>query len=224
MITSLPCERLLLGVSGSIHAVHLPQYLTQLRREFAQEIRVIMTDTATRMISPSVVRTYVEEPVFTDLMGTDALPSPHIRLTRWAQLFAILPATAGILAKAAHGIADDLLSTAILASPRPVVFGPAMNPSMWEKSAVQRNVERLRKDGHYLLPMQEITSVTTGEFDTGLGPVPETALTHLWHVWMRRMRDEYWEEAVATPAATPAAAKNLPLLTAGRAPDSSATE
>ncbi|MCF3102241.1 Mersacidin decarboxylase [Streptomyces roseoverticillatus] len=224
MITSLPCERLLLGVSGSIHAVHLPQYLVRLRREFAQEIRVIMTHTATRMISPSVVRTYLEEPVFTDLMGTDALPSPHIRLTRWAQLFVVLPATAGIMGKAAHGIADDLLSTAIVASPHPVVFAPGMNPSMWRKPAVQRNVDQLRADGHYLVPVEELTSVTTGEFDTGLGPVPETVLTHMWHVLMRRMRDDYWEEAVATPAATPAAVKSLPLLTAGRPPASAATE
>ncbi|MGK5734138.1 hypothetical protein, partial [Streptomyces sp. URMC 124] len=87
-----------------------------------------------------------------------------------------------------------------------------------------RNVEQLRKDGHYLLPMQEITSVTTGEFGTGLGPVPETALTHLWHVLMRRMRAEYWEAAVATPAATPAAVKSLPLLPADRAPAPAATE
>lgn len=235
MLTPLPCERLLLGVTGSIHVVNLPQYLAQFRRTFARSIRVVMTGTTARMLPPHLVRTYIDEPVFTDLMGTDTLPSPHMRLTRWAQLFVVLPATADILGKAAHGIADDLLSTAILASPRPVVFAPAMNPAMWDSPAVRRNVAQLAADGHHMLPMRPITSVTTGEFDTGLGPTPESVMPHLWHLLMRQLKNDYWAEATATPPATPAEIKQstnsqgakalplLPLLTADAADAPSAS-
>ncbi|WP_406470380.1 flavoprotein [Streptomyces sp. NBC_01615] len=133
----------------------------------------------------------------------------------------LLPTTADILGKAAHSIADDLLSTAILASPRPVVFAPAMNPAMWDSPAVRRNVAQLAADGHHMLPMRPITSVTTGEFDTGLGPTPESVMPHLWHMLMRQLKNDYWAEATATPPAAPAeikqstnsqGAKALPLL------------
>lgn len=73
---------------------------------------------------------------------------PHIQLSRWADLFIIVPATANIVGKAANGIADDLLSTTILASPKPVIFVPVMNPAMWKNNAFQRNIQLLEHDGH----------------------------------------------------------------------------
>jgi phosphopantothenoylcysteine decarboxylase/phosphopantothenate--cysteine ligase len=212
MYSSLPCERLLVGVSGSIHATHLIDYLVRFRRQFAREVRVIMTPTATQMIAPSAVELAVDAPVVTDLWGAADVRSPHIRLTRWAELFVVVPATANIIGKAANGIADDLLSTAILASADPVVFAPAMNPTMWASAAVKRNVATLRTDGHYVVEPGEGRSLTTGDLDAGLVPTPVTLLPHLWHVRMRRLRAAYWTEATATAPRTPAVARALPVI------------
>lgn len=203
MYSSLPCERLLVGISGSVHAVHLPEYLLRFKREFATEVRVIMTESATTMVNPRLVEVYSDSEVVCDIWGTTTLKSPHIRLTRWADLFVVVPATANIIGKAANGIADDLLSTAILASPRPVVFAPSMNPTMYETPAMKRNLATLGQDGHYVVYPDEVTSVTTGEYDTGLGPNPDLVMKHLWHVHMRRVKEGYWDEATAAEPASP---------------------
>lgn len=216
MYSSLPCNRLLVGVSGSIHAAQLTDYLLRFRREFAAEIKVIMTATAAEMMPARTIEQVVGSPVQTDLWGNEQGRAPHIRLTAWAELFLVLPATANILGKAAGGIADDLLSTAIVASPQPVVFAPAMNRAMWRNKAVVRNVATLRADGHYLVDPVEGISVTSEQQDTGLMPTPRTLLPHLWHVQMRRIRAAYWAEATAEAPRTPASAKPLPLLQIGR--------
>jgi phosphopantothenoylcysteine decarboxylase / phosphopantothenate---cysteine ligase len=201
-----PCKRLLIGVAGSIHSVQLPQYLIILKKEFAGEIRVLMTSMATQMCSPKSIQVYVDHQIETSLWGSPELKAPHIRAVRWADLFLVLPATANIIGKAANGIADDLLSTAIVAAEKPVVFAPAMNPSMWDNPAVQRNLTRLRDDGHYVIPPRPIISVTTEQFEEGLGPTPETVMPHLWHVCMRQRRQKYWPAATAEHPRSPALA------------------
>jgi phosphopantothenoylcysteine synthetase/decarboxylase len=75
----------------------------------------------------------------------------HIELARWSEMFVILPATANVIGQAANGLATNLLTTTILASPRPVIFCPNVHPSMWNKAAVKRNVETLREDGHTVI-------------------------------------------------------------------------
>jgi phosphopantothenoylcysteine decarboxylase/phosphopantothenate--cysteine ligase len=210
--SSLPCSRLLIGVTGSLHATQIVDYLLRLRREFAAEIRVMMTRTAAEMVSPRVVELAAESPVVMDPWGGPGMPSPHIRLTSWAELFVILPATANILAKAVAGIADDLVSTAITSSPLPVVFAPAMNPAMWESPAARRNVATLRADGHYVIEPEAGVSLTTGKLDAGLVPTPGLVMPHLWHVQMRRLRQQIWQEATAKQAQTPAVTGKLPLV------------
>jgi 3-polyprenyl-4-hydroxybenzoate decarboxylase len=219
MYTSLPCNRLLVAVCGSIHAIQIVDYLVRFRAEFAAEIRVIMTATATAMVAPRVVEQIVESPVVTDLWGTAETKAPHLRLTSWAELFVVVPATANILGKAANGIADDLVSTAVLASRVPVVFAPAMNPVMWRSHAVQRNVRNLRADGHYVVEPGPGISLTSGQFDTGLTPTPATLLPHLWHVHLRRMRLAYWAEATAEAPRTPSATRLIPLTAVTRRPE-----
>lgn len=200
------CDKLLVGVTASIHSLQIHSYLMSFRESFAKEIKVIMTPSATRMVEPKTVELYTDDRVFVD--PWDRSPSvnraPHIQLTRWADLFAIVPATADILGKSANGIADDLLSTAILSSHKPVVFAPAMNPDMWNSKAVQRNLLTLKQDGHYIINPQEAVSVTSGEWDRGLTPDPETVLSHLQHVRMKELRGEYWDEATSTKPLTPA--------------------
>ncbi|MCU7723930.1 hypothetical protein ODJ79_09405 [Actinoplanes sp. KI2] len=215
-MADLPCKDLLIGASGSIHVTYLSQYLLLLRRQFAQRIRVIMTRTATAMVPPATLELYTDGPVYTDLWGTNDMPCPHLRLTRSADLFLVLPASANTLGKAAAGIADDLLSTAILASPTPVLFAPGMNSAMWNSGAVQRNVRQLRDDGHYVIPGEQIPEVGTGDFtETGPGPTVDQVMSHSWHVLMRRYKEDYWAEATSTPPAPPSGRNGLPLVSTG---------
>lgn len=201
---SRPCGNVLVGVSGAIHSIQLPEYLLRFKTELADSLKVIMTKAATQMIPPNVVELYTDDPIFVD--GWDrssSVRTPHIQLPRWADVFLILPASADIIGKAANGIADDLLSTAILASPRPIVFAPAMNPSMWQNAALQRNVARLRADGHSVLDPGIGTSVTSGTWDRGLGPAPERVISHLLQIRMARLRDAYWSEATREQPRSP---------------------
>lgn len=112
----------------------------------------------------------------------------------------IVPATANILGKAAHGIADDLLSATILGCPRPIIFAPAMNPVMWEKPAVQRNLETLRQDGHVVLRPSEGISVTTGRLDVGLVPSLDRVVAQCWS-WRVQQSDA--EDQAGTAAVGP---------------------
>jgi phosphopantothenoylcysteine synthetase/decarboxylase len=165
------CGTLLLGITGSIAAVSMPSYIVFLRRGLVERVRVIMTESATRIIPPATLRTYCGGVVFVDsFAGEDSLNVPHIELTREADLFVIMPATANILAKAAHGIADDLLSTAIVASPAPVVFVPSMNEQMWINPAVKRNVELVRAHGYHVL--DPVQGIEIADLQPTLGVMP----------------------------------------------------
>lgn len=206
-MSELPCKRLLLGVCGSIHAVHLPQYILELRTTFATEMKLICTESALSMMPAAALEVFASGQVYSDLWSPkhDGL-APHVALARWAELFAIVPATANSLGKIANGIADDLLTTTALAHEWPLVIAPAMNPAMWKQRSVQRNVEQLRADGHYVIDPTDVISVTGSELGSGLGPRPEEFMPHLWHVHLARLRECFWEEATAN---APASRANL---------------
>lgn len=201
---SRPCGNVLVGVCGSFHATQIPQYLVALRRQLTDSVTVMMTRQAATMIDPRVVGTLSSGPPVLDLWGTQDMPSPHIRLTGAADLFVVLPATANMLGKAANGVADDLVSTAIVAYPGSVVFAPSMNPRMWHNRTVQRNIAALRTDEHIVVSPQTITSVTTGRLDEGLGPTVDTLLPELWHVVMKTRQQRYFPTATAEQPRTPA--------------------
>jgi len=111
-----------------------------------------MTESAAQLVPVATMEAYCGGPVFVDSFeGKAERYVPHIQLTRDADVFVIMPATANIIAKAANGIADDLLSTAIIASPAPVVIVPSMNERMWFNKAVQRNVELALSHGYHVL-------------------------------------------------------------------------
>lgn len=201
-----PCERLLVGVAGSVHAIDIHRYLLLFRQALTREIKVVMTRAAIRMVNPRTVALYADDHVFHDLW--DRSPSvnkaPHIQLTRWADLFVVVPATADIVGKAANGIADDLLSTCIVSYPRTVVFAPVMNQAMRQSRAVHRNIARLREDGHYIVdPTVSGVAVGSGTWDEVECPTPETLLLHLRHVRMKELRAGYWDEATSEPPMTP---------------------
>lgn len=138
-----------MGISGSIAILSLPAYLASLRATLAKEVRVIMTPNAARLLPPSTVALLCDE-VFLD--GTSSQKRPgHMELARWSDMFVVLPASADVLGQIANGLAPNLLTTTVLASPRPVIFCPNLTDVMWSKEAVQRNVRTLQQDGHIVI-------------------------------------------------------------------------
>jgi phosphopantothenoylcysteine synthetase/decarboxylase len=176
----LPVERLLVGVCGAAAILSLPSYLVTLRAELAAQIRVIMTKAATSMLQPSTVA-LLSGGVFVDERPALEKKPGHVELAGWCELFVVVPATA-------NGLAPDLLTTTVLASPRPVVFCPNVNAVMWNKPAVQRNVETLRADGHVVIhpELAPAYEVDTGETrDTWVVPAPDRLVGLLQEVLRR---------------------------------------
>jgi len=140
-------ERVLLGVSGGIAAYKAAELVRRLRDAGAQ-VRVVMTDGAKRFITPLTLQALSGNPVRDSLWdeGAEAAMG-HIELARWATRVLVAPATADTLARLAHGHADDLLSTLVLATAAPVAVAPAMNQQMWAHPATQANVALLRGRG-----------------------------------------------------------------------------
>ena len=158
-------KRVALGVSGGIAAYKAAEVLRGLQRAGCV-VRVGMTKRACEFITPLTFRALSGAHVIVDDYAPDN-PDPiaHITFSQTVELFVIAPATANIIAKFANGIADDFLSTTYLASNAPVLVAPAMNTTMWNHPATQRNLERLRADG------ASIVEPDTGEMACGtVGP------------------------------------------------------
>lgn len=143
-------QKIVLAVTGSIAAYKSCELLRLLIKRGA-EVSVIMTEAAQRFVTPLSFQALGAKKVYTDDWGDSASPIPHIEATKDASLLLVAPATANILAKAAQGLADDLLSAAILAARCPVAYAPAMNTFMWHNQATQRNVTQLTQDGAIFL-------------------------------------------------------------------------
>jgi phosphopantothenoylcysteine decarboxylase/phosphopantothenate--cysteine ligase len=148
-------RQLIIGVTGGIAAYKTAALVSQLAQQGAQ-VRVVMTRSAERFVGPATFAALTGHPVYGDTFDERRCPlGAHIDLAEWGELLCVAPATANFLAKAAHGIADDLLSTLYLSCTRPVLVAPAMKCDMWEKAAVQRNVEQLQRDGVQLVGPEE---------------------------------------------------------------------
>jgi phosphopantothenoylcysteine decarboxylase/phosphopantothenate--cysteine ligase len=143
-------QKIVLGVTGSIAAYKSCELLRLLTKKGAL-VSVIMTESAQRFVTPLTFKALGAKDVITSDWEDPDHTIPHIDATRDAALFLIAPATANILAKAAQGIADDVMSAAILARRCPVAVAPAMNINMWQNPATQRNVAQLVKDGAIIL-------------------------------------------------------------------------
>src|SRR5215217_2021407 len=138
-----------LGVCGGIAAYKAIEVMRLLQKSGC-EVSVAMTRHATEFVRPLTFRALTERHVIVDDYDPEN-PDPiaHINFSQSIDLLLIVPATANILAKFANGIADDFLSSTYLASTAPVMIAPAMNVTMWNHPATQRNIERLKKDGVY---------------------------------------------------------------------------
>lgn len=140
-------KRIVLGVTGGIAAYKAAELVRLLGKQGA-DVQVAMTEGATHFVTPTTFQALSGKPVFTDQWDA-RMPNAmaHIDLSRQADLILVAPASANFLARTAHGLADDLLTTMALARDCPLLVAPAMNRQMWENPATQRNVAQLRADG-----------------------------------------------------------------------------
>lgn len=146
-MTDVRKKTVVLGVSGGIAAYKACEIVSRLKKA-GVEIHVIMTENATKLVAPLTFQTLSKNPVVTDTFAPPvSYEVEHIALAQKADVFVIAPATANILAKMAHGIADDMLSTTVLATRSPVLTAPAMNTAMWENQATRENVRILSERG-----------------------------------------------------------------------------
>ena len=144
-------ERILLIVGAGI-AAYKALELVRRGRDRGLAFRCVMTGGAREFVTPLSLATLSGDKVYTDLFSlTDEAEIGHIRLARDASLVVVAPATANLLARMANGHADDLATTVLLATDKPVLVAPAMNPFMWGHPATKRNVERLRADGVHVI-------------------------------------------------------------------------
>jgi phosphopantothenoylcysteine decarboxylase/phosphopantothenate--cysteine ligase len=148
-------RELVIGVTGGIAAYKTAALVSQLVQSGAG-VTVVMTPAGEKFVGRATFEALTGRPVQSEVFGVPEHPlGPHIDLAAQGELLCVAPATANILAKAAHGMANDLLSTLILAFDGPVLLAPAMNTQMWSKPSVQRNVKQLREDGYLLVDPEE---------------------------------------------------------------------
>jgi phosphopantothenoylcysteine decarboxylase / phosphopantothenate---cysteine ligase len=159
---------IVLGVGGGIAAYKACEVLRGLT-ESGASVRVVPTAAALRFVGAATWEALSGQPVSSDLWD-DAHEVPHVRIGREAELVLVVPATADLMAKAAHGIADDLLTSTLLTATCPVVFVPAMHTEMWEHAATRANVELLRRRGAVVV--EPAVGRLTGP-DSGKGRLPE---------------------------------------------------
>ncbi|WP_110675210.1 bifunctional phosphopantothenoylcysteine decarboxylase/phosphopantothenate--cysteine ligase CoaBC [Salinicola sp. RZ23] len=170
--------RILLGISAGI-AAYKSAHLARLLKKSGAEVRVVMTDGAQAFITPLTLQALTGEPVRTSLLDPEAEAGMgHIELAKWADIILIAPATADLMARLAHGHADDLLTTLCLATEARCLMAPAMNQAMWRHPATLANADRLQELGWTLLG-PDAGDQACG--DVGLGRMlePETIFTRL---------------------------------------------
>jgi phosphopantothenoylcysteine decarboxylase / phosphopantothenate---cysteine ligase len=162
--------KVVLGVSGGIAAYKACELLRRLT-ESGHDVRVVPTESALHFVGAATWSALSGHPVSTEVWS-DVHEVPHVRIGQGADLVIVAPATADMMAKAAHGLADDLLTNTLLTARCPVVFAPAMHTEMWEHPATQENVATLRRRG--ALVVEPAVGRLTG-VDTGKGRFPDPA-------------------------------------------------
>ncbi|MBX3529532.1 MAG: bifunctional phosphopantothenoylcysteine decarboxylase/phosphopantothenate--cysteine ligase CoaBC [Rhizobiaceae bacterium] len=197
---SLSGKRILLVIGGGIAAYKSLDLIRRLRERGAK-VRVVMTSAAQHFVTPLAAGALSADHVFTELFDRqDEQDVGHIRLAREADLIVVAPATADLMAKMAHGLADDLASAVLLATDRPVLVAPAMNPKMWSHAATRRNRTRLAKDGIRFVGPAKGEMAESGEAGEGRMAEPLEIAAAV--------------EAILAPSALPLAGKRI-VITSG---------
>lgn len=144
-------KNIILGVTGSIAAYKSADLVRRLR-EVEADVRVVMTANAKQFITPLTMQAVSGRPIHDDLFSAAAEAAMgHIELARWADMVLIAPASADVMARLAHGVADDLLTALCLVTSAPIVLAPAMNKNMWEHTLTQDNLQALKRKGTMII-------------------------------------------------------------------------
>lgn len=168
-------KNIVLGITGGIAAYKTADIVSRLKKKGA-EVTCIMTDSAREFITPLTLRTISQNPVYYNMFSETRLANvEHIALADKADLFMIVPATANVIGKVSCGIADDLLTTTIMATKAPVLFAPAMNVNMYMNPIVQENIERLKRAGYYFVE-PEVGLLACGYEGKGRLAEPDTII------------------------------------------------
>ncbi|MCU0830928.1 MAG: bifunctional phosphopantothenoylcysteine decarboxylase/phosphopantothenate--cysteine ligase CoaBC [Rhizobiaceae bacterium] len=167
VIDSLSGKRIVLIIGGGIAAYKCLDLIRHLKRSGAA-VRAVMTWASQHFITPLSVGALTADKVFTELFDReDEQDVGHIRLAREADLIVVAPATADLMAKMAHGMANDLATAVLLAARAPILVAPAMNPAMWANPATMRNAARLKADGIAFIGPRDGEMAEKGEAGTG---------------------------------------------------------
>jgi phosphopantothenoylcysteine decarboxylase / phosphopantothenate---cysteine ligase len=175
-------RRVLLGVTGGI-AAYKAGHLTRLLIGAGAEVQVVMTPAATRFVGPDTFAALSRRPVYSDVFSEPGAVL-HVRLAHDAEIAVVAPATANVLAKLAHGVADDLLTSTLLESSSPLVLAPAMHEGMWTSEATRENVATLEQRGVRLVG-PATGPLAAGDEGTGRMEEPETILAAVQEVLAR---------------------------------------
>ncbi len=169
-------KKILLGITGGIAAYKAVDLASKLTKMGA-EVKTIMTAHACEFVSPITFKSITHQPVITKMFDTNA-DIEHISLADWADIVVIAPATANIIGKTASGIADDLLSSTIMATTAPILFIPAMNIHMYENPIVQENITKLSNFGYFFME-PEFGNLACGYEGKGRYPENEEIIFHI---------------------------------------------
>ncbi|MEO0119091.1 MAG: bifunctional phosphopantothenoylcysteine decarboxylase/phosphopantothenate--cysteine ligase CoaBC [candidate division WOR-3 bacterium] len=199
-------KRILLGVSSSIAIYKALEIIRLFKREGA-EVFVVMTKNAKRLINPLLFSALSGNPTYWQMFSEEK-KYLHLELVQNIHLFLIAPATANIISKIAHGIADDLLTTSVLACKAPIVIAPAMNVNMWEKRVIQKNIENLKKDGFFIIEPEE-GELACGERGKGRMAEPERIINFVKALLLEKKKIKF----VITGGATESRIDKIRIIT-----------
>ncbi|MBS0638275.1 MAG: bifunctional phosphopantothenoylcysteine decarboxylase/phosphopantothenate--cysteine ligase CoaBC [Acetobacteraceae bacterium] len=194
-------KRVLLIVSGGIAAIKVPELIRLLRKQGAG-VTCVLTDNGAQFVTPLSLQALSESKVYADLFSlTDESEMGHIQLSRSADLLVVAPATANILAKMAVGLADDLASTVLLATDKPVLVAPAMNVRMWLHPATQANMTTLTARGVQVIGPDE-GAMACNEFGPGRMSEPPAIVAAIGSLLTSRARPLAGKHAIVTSGPT----------------------
>lgn len=191
---------IVLGVTGSIAAYKAAE-LVRLFKKRGYDVKVILTASGAEFITKLTMETLSKNPVVTDMFVRETLYEvEHISLAKWADAFLIAPATANFMGKYANGIADDFLTTTVMATKAPVIIAPAMNTAMYESPANQANMDTLRSRGvHFCEP--DVGELACGDTGRGRMAEPEAIVDFTEHL-LERKNDLSGKTVMVTAGAT----------------------
>ena len=205
-------KRILLIVGGGI-AAYKALELTRLLRKAGLGVRPILTAAGAEFVTPLSLSALAEDKVYSELFSlTDEAEMGHIELSRSADLVVVAPATADLMAKAAQGLANDLASTTLLATDKPVLMAPAMNVRMWEHAATQRNLEMLKADGVSFVGPDE-GAMACGEYGPGRMAEPAAIFQAIMQMLDGEARPLAGKRAIVTAGPTVEAIDPVRMLT-----------